>query len=148
MARKDSIDNLKKLLLKRRDALRQALAGDLSMLHGLKEQTAGDVVDAALDSAQNELNSQLAEAESRELAQIENALEQVMSGRYGTCERCEEAIPVLRLKALPYATLCIGCQREMELEGDFNGYSANWDRILDSDHDNDVSINDLEVDVQ
>ena len=146
MARKDSIENLKKLLLKRRQALRQALAGDLSMLHGLKEQTAGDVVDAALDSAQNELNSQLAEAESRELAQIENALEHVMSGRYGTCERCETAIPIMRLKALPYATLCIGCQREMELEGDFSGYHANWDRILDSD-DNDVSINELEVDV-
>ncbi len=147
MARKDSLDNLKKLLLKRRNALRQALAGDLSMLHGLKEQTAGDVVDAALDSAQNELNSQLAEAESRELAQIENALEQVMSGRYGICERCEQGIPVLRLKALPYATLCIGCQRELEMEGEFHGYNANWDRLLDSDSDNDVTINDLEVDV-
>src|SRR5690606_3894953 len=92
MARKDSIENLKKLLLKRRSALRQSLAGDLTMLSGLKEQTAGDVVDVALDSAQNELNSQLAEAESRELAQIENALEQVEAGRYGICERCDNPI--------------------------------------------------------
>ncbi len=148
MARKDSIANLKKLLLKRRAALRQALAGDLSLLNGLKEQTAGDVIDAALDSAQNELNSQLAEAESRELAQIENALEQVEAGRYGICERCDEPIPIMRLKALPYATLCIGCQRESELEGGYHGYSgANWDRVLDTDGDNDLSINELEVDV-
>jgi DnaK suppressor protein len=147
MARKDSIENLKKLLLKRRAALRQALAGDLTMLSGLKEQTAGDVVDAALDSAQNELNSQLAEAESRELAQIENALEQVEAGRYGICERCDNPIPIMRLKALPYATYCIGCQREMELEGEFGQYhGGSWDRVLDTDGDADMSINELEID--
>ena len=147
MARKDSIETLKKLLLKRRSALRQSLAGDLTMLSGLKEQTAGDVVDVALDSAQNELNSQLAEAESRELAQIENALEQVEAGRYGICERCDNAIPILRLKALPYATHCIGCQREMEMEGEFGGYHAgSWDRVLDTDGDTDLSINELEID--
>ena len=40
----------------------------------------GDVVDFALDSAQDELSSQLAEVESRELAYIENALEQMREG--------------------------------------------------------------------
>ena len=71
MARKDAILNLKTVLLKRRDALRKALAGDLSMLKELREQTTGDVVDLALDSAQDEISSQLAEVESRELAYIE-----------------------------------------------------------------------------
>ena len=56
------------ILIKRRDALRKALAGDLSLLKELRAQTAGDVVDAALDSAQDEISSQLAEVESRELA--------------------------------------------------------------------------------
>ncbi len=71
MARKDAILNLKKVLIKRRNALRKALAGDLSMLKELREQTSGDVVDFALDSAQDEISSQLAEVESRELAYIE-----------------------------------------------------------------------------
>ena len=70
MARKDAILNLRQVLIKRRDALRQALAGDLSLLKELREQTSGDVVDFALDSAQDELSSQLAEVESRALAQI------------------------------------------------------------------------------
>src|SRR5687768_5297315 len=108
MARKDAILSMRQILIKRRDALRKALAGDLSMLKELKEQTAGDVVDAALDCAQDEINSQLAEVESRELASIENALERMRSGNYGVCEVCEEAIPLARLQALPYATLCIG----------------------------------------
>ena len=81
MARKDSILNLRQVLIKRRDALRKALAGDLSLLKELREQTSGDVVDFALDSAQDEISSQLAEVESRELAQIEGALELMREGQ-------------------------------------------------------------------
>ena len=118
MARKDAILNLKTVLLKRRDALRKALAGDLSMLKELREQTTGDVVDFALDSAQDEISSQLAEVESRELAYIEHALEQMREGRYGTCGGCNGKIPLARLKALPYAASCIECQRSAEQNPD------------------------------
>jgi len=86
MARKDSLTNMRQILIKRRDALRKALAGDLSLLKELRAQTAGDLVDAALDSAQDEISSQLAEVESRELANVENALERMRSGNYGVCE--------------------------------------------------------------
>ena len=50
MARKDGLMSMRQILIKRRDALRQALAGDLSLLKELRAQTAGDLVDAALDS--------------------------------------------------------------------------------------------------
>src|SRR5216117_4115011 len=85
MARKDALFNRRQILIKRRDALRNALAGDLSLLKELRAQTAGDVVDAALDSAQDEISSQLAEVESRELANIERALVRIKSGSYGEC---------------------------------------------------------------
>src|SRR3990170_5107014 len=112
MSRKDALQPLKLILLKRRDALRSALAGDLSLLKELRGQSTGDVVDAALDSAQDEISSQLAEVESRELASIENALQRMRDGQYGVCEACGCSIPMARLNALPYATLCINCQRE------------------------------------
>jgi DnaK suppressor protein len=148
MARKDAIYTMRQILVKRRDALRKALAGDLSMLKELREQTAGDLVDAALDSAQDEINSQLAEVESRELAQIENALERIRSGHYGVCEGCSAKIPLARLNALPYATHCIECQREMEKYGSGSGAAHDWGRILDSSSgDADVSISDIELDV-
>src|SRR5215470_7780286 len=117
MARKDALFNMRQILIKRRDALRKALAGDLSLLKELRQQTSGDVVDAALDSAQDEISSQLAEVESRELANIENALERMRDGQYGQCEGCNHAIPSARLQALPYATMCIQCQREAEKAG-------------------------------
>jgi DnaK suppressor protein len=148
MSRKDAILNLRQVLIKRRDALRKALAGDLSLLKELKAQTSGDVIDAALDSVQDEISSQLAEVESRELARIEIALERMRTGQYGVCEGCGINIPMARLTALPYATCCIKCQREAERDGARNAGDADWSRLLDvNGQDADLSINDIELDV-
>ena len=124
MARKDLLANMRAILLKRRDALRSALAGDLTMLRDLHNQSPGDVIDAAYDTAQDEVNSQLAEVESRELGSIENALERMREGTYGQCEFCGGKIPLARLDALPYATMCIGCQRDLERLGESRGRRA------------------------
>lgn len=117
MARKEALLNLRSILVRRRDALRNALAGDLTLLRELRSESPGDVMDAAYDSAQDEISSQLAEVESRELASIENALDRMKSGHYGLCEVCNSRIPMARLNALPYATMCIGCQRDVERTG-------------------------------
>lgn len=147
MARKDAIMKMREILVIRRDALRKALAGDLSLLQELREQTAGDVVDFALDSAQHEINSQLAEVESRELASIENALERMRSGHFGVCENCSVKIPMARLNALPYATLCIDCQRDSERQGGEAGLDADWGRMVEGGGEQEPSINDIELDV-
>lgn len=131
MARKDSILKLRTLLVNRRDALRKALAGDLSLLKSLPEQSGSDVIDAALDAAQDEISSQLAEVESRELAQIENALERMREGSYGQCEVCEAKIPLARLNALPYAMTCIDCQRAAETGGN-NTVGGSWNTFTDT----------------
>lgn len=149
MARKDAVLQMRQTLIRRRDALRQALAGDLSLLKELNQQGSGDVVDAALDSAQDEISSQLAEVESRELAMIEKALERIREGEYGKCEGCGTRIPVARLKALPYATLCIECQRELEREGSADHGDTDWGRLFDTrSGDNDVtSIDEMQIDI-
>ncbi len=147
MARKDALINISQILIKRRDALRQALAGDLSLLKELRAQTAGDVVDAALDSAQDEISSQLAEVESRELSRIENALDRMRAGHYGVCEGCNCKIPMARLSALPYATSCIECQREFERDGGRGQADNDWGRVMDGGSDAEFTINDIEIDV-
>ncbi len=146
--RKEAILQLRNVLLKRRDALRKALAGDLSSLKELRNQPGGDAIDAALDCAQDEINSQLAEVESRELAQIEKALERMRNGTYGVCEVTGKPIPLARLQALPYATMCVEAQRELERHGSLDHASADWGKLLDSSGgDNDITINDIEMDV-
>jgi DnaK suppressor protein len=148
MSRKDAVLNMRAVLVKRRDALRKALAGDLSLLKELKEQRSGDVVDAALDSVQDEISSQMAEVESRELSRIEYALERMRDGQYGICDGCGCSIPMARLNALPYATYCIKCQREAERQGAASPADVDWSRLLDAPgSESDLSINDIELDV-
>jgi DnaK suppressor protein len=41
------------------------------------------------------------------LRKVEHALRRLADKTYGTCEVCGQPIPVARLEALPYATLCV-----------------------------------------
>ena len=42
--------------------------------------------------------------------QIDLAVEKIHAGTYGQCENCGTAIPKERLRALPYAALCVKCK--------------------------------------
>ena len=68
-------------------------------------------------TANDEISSQLVEIESRELGQIEHALQRIVDGVYGRCEFCGGKIAEARLNALPYTNSCIDCQRENERFG-------------------------------
>ena len=48
------------------------------------------------------------------LSQVEAALKSLKEGKFGYCRRCGEEIDPARLKALPYADLCITCKRKEE----------------------------------
>jgi len=48
------------------------------------------------------------------LKQIDDSLAMVDKGEYGVCTRCSQPIGLGRLEALPQATLCIDCARELE----------------------------------
>ncbi|MBY0525151.1 MAG: TraR/DksA family transcriptional regulator [Gemmataceae bacterium] len=151
MARREALLRLHKSLAARRTELRKRLAGELIDLRGFggADQT-GDVADAAFDSGSEEIASQLAELESRELNQIERAIYRIRQGTYGVCEGCQCKIPVARLNALPYSTACVKCQREMEVHGDWGaGRHENWEKVSDVERpqDENVDLNDLEMDL-
>jgi DnaK suppressor protein len=44
------------------------------------------------------------------IEQIDVAVAKIHEGTYGQCEKCGTAIPKERLKALPYAALCVKCK--------------------------------------
>jgi DnaK suppressor protein len=44
------------------------------------------------------------------VAEIDAAIQRIEKGTYGICESCGKAIPKERLKALPYAALCVTCK--------------------------------------
>ena len=80
MTSKDVLLRLRARLIARRNALLKALNDDFDMLrNGAGVSVVGDSVDAAVDSANGEISSQLVERD-RELAQIEHALERIAPG--------------------------------------------------------------------
>jgi DnaK suppressor protein len=131
MTRKDEILKIRLILMKRRKSLRQALAGDWDLLKKNDKPTNGDMVDAALDSVQDSVSSQLVEVESRELERVEYALEKIGQGKFGLCEGCGAIIPMARLQALLYATNCIQCQRKSERQAINLVEEAKWNKVLD-----------------
>jgi RNA polymerase-binding transcription factor DksA len=42
--------------------------------------------------------------------EIDRALEKIVDGTYGICERCGQQIPKERLRAIPWAALCVQCK--------------------------------------
>jgi len=151
MARRDALLRLYKSLVARRDELRKRLGGELNNL--FDKSSSGDTADQAFGSGNEEVTSALAELESRELGQIERSLQRLKQGTYGLCEGCQKKIPVSRLNALPYTTVCIECQRELELYGDGRPGSgiANWDKVSDAERpledQRDINLSDIELDL-
>jgi DnaK suppressor protein len=140
-------------LLSRRSDIRKKLADELDGLRNLKNTDAtGDSADVAFEAGTEEMASQLAELDARELHQIERALQRLKQGTYGVCEACGCKIPVGRLNALPYTTLCIACQREMEKYPDWadRRSAGNWEHVYEAasmEEQRDVDISEIEIDL-
>ena len=142
MARKDALLKISKILIARRNELRSRLNGNLQDLGGGSAGT-GDVADAAFGSVGDEMASQLAELEAKELMQTEIALMRIKQGRYGVCEVCAKKIPVARMDALPYRITCVKCHAEVAKDAYWleTQMAADWDRVRDdADSEFDISV--------
>jgi len=86
----------------------------------ISDETGEDAVydnhlaDTATETYDRELDYTLEENSEHVLADIDAALKRIEDGTYGICTNRGEQIPVERLEARPWATLCIECQRELE----------------------------------
>jgi len=70
--------------------------------------------DDATEMEQQETALSLRRNAERLLGQVTHALDRVDAGTYGFCERCGKPIPLERLEARPYATLCVEDQAREE----------------------------------
>jgi len=74
-----------------------------------------DLADQATESYRKEFLYSLSDADRQTLQQVEEALRRMDDGLYEECISCGDKIPLARLKAIPWATLCIDCQERQEL---------------------------------
>jgi DnaK suppressor protein len=153
MARRDALLRLHKTLLARRGDILKKLSDELASLRNHRGGDSGDSADVAFEAGSDEMASQLAELDSRELSQIERALARLKQGTYGVCEGCQNKIPIGRLNALPYTTLCIECQRELEKYPDWadQRHAGDWGKVYDAatplEEQREVDLSELEIDL-
>lgn len=85
----------------------QAAAGDLSSMPF-------HMADLGTDNFEQEMTLGLIENEADELREITDALDRIDDGLFGVCDDCGKAIPKDRVRAIPYARLCVDCKRKEE----------------------------------
>lgn len=118
---KDDIRRLKKKLLQRKTYLIGELNSRINEASSSSEARLTDLMDIASDSFDDELAMSLASQERDELVAIAEALGQMREGKYGLCTACGKSIGMKRLEVVPFSTLCIGCKRKQEGEGNHAG---------------------------
>jgi RNA polymerase-binding protein DksA len=73
-----------------------------------------DLVDIATETFEREKELALESSVQGMLKMVEEALLKVRNGTYGICEGCDKPIDGKRLRAIPYARLCIRCKEREE----------------------------------
>jgi RNA polymerase-binding protein DksA len=90
---------------------RGSLGDTVAELSVADDNHPGDVASETFD---RELDDGLEEGAERQLEQVDAALKRIDEGTYGTCAICGKPIGEERLRAVPWATLCIDDQRKQE----------------------------------
>jgi DnaK suppressor protein len=121
MEKKD-LKEFKELLLKKKAELVKGIEHIANeTLKTSQRDAAGDLsayslhmADMATDNYDREFALNLADNEQKILHRIEAALEKIETDAFGLCESCGKKISKVRLKAVPFAELCVPCQEKQE----------------------------------
>ena len=113
---KEFVAEMKTRLLELKEEIRDHLAAEDAQFRSILEEEEshkdmGDDATAVVDKKMLEI---LGAKEQQRLMQINEALYRIENGRYGVCLSCGTRISRERLRALPYATLCVACKTREE----------------------------------
>ena len=116
MPNKSQIDELKVILLERRDNILSNINNSRMNIDQLKDQDIKDDLDYAELVSDSFTEGMIANHQLEEYKQIEEALVKISKGTYGICDMCSIVIPLGRLKAKPFAKFCTECRTVYEHE--------------------------------
>lgn len=118
---KDQLKNFRQLLVTERAKITNEIKTIAQDASRSPRDASGDLSaytihmsDMAADTYDRELSTNMVSAEQEVLYQIDDALKRMDEGSFGACSECQQPISMSRLKAVPYASLCIECQRLKE----------------------------------
>lgn len=119
---KKDLTEYKKLITKRKNEIMDAIERiSEDTLKKSQKDASGDIsgytfhmADVATDNYDREFSLGLASNDRQSLYELDDALKRIEEGTFGVCEECKTVLTKARLKALPYARLCLNCQQKRE----------------------------------
>ena len=91
-------------------AKREEIVGQSRRREDLWIVRSNELVETMQLAGQREFAARALERDTKNLMQIDAALERIDDGAFGICLDCEEAISPKRLAAVPWAGYCLHCQ--------------------------------------
>ena len=111
----EEFKSFRKALIDKRETLTQSQASQLDAIKNSQGHHLADLEEMG-DSADTDSLCEIMDISSSTIDLIDRALKKLGEGSYGFCETCAKPIHRARLKYLPFASLCIACQRKQEKE--------------------------------
>ncbi|OHD22043.1 MAG: conjugal transfer protein TraR [Spirochaetes bacterium GWB1_59_5] len=112
---KDFTENMREsLVAMKQEILDKLVESNADFRAIVEEMDPKDFADVASDDVDRKMIEALGSQDLKRLRSIEAALVRIQQGRYGSCMKCSKRIPQERLVALPYAIMCIDCQKSEE----------------------------------
>lgn len=106
-----NLKEIKERLKSERELLVSKLNGnDLS----IDDSETPDPVDLAVRNYSKNVMLAVSENDSKQVMQIDEALQRIEDDEYGSCLNCQKEINPKRLAAIPWARYCIECQELLE----------------------------------
>jgi DnaK suppressor protein len=103
---RDMLETRRREIQDKLRSLRETLPDELTNVRDTEEQSVHDFV--------QDVELALMEMKSETLHKIDEALQRLEEGTYGTCAECGTEISDTRLRALPIALLSIASQEQVE----------------------------------
>jgi len=113
---KRKLEELRKMLLVKKQELLETVTQDQSEGRVFDESDTQDLADKATNSYTREFLFGLSDAERSLLQMVDEALVRTKDSSYGSCAHCGGPIQMKRLEAVPWARHCLACQEKLEKE--------------------------------
>jgi RNA polymerase-binding transcription factor len=81
----------------------------------IRVQQLADPIDMTKEAVDRDIAVQILDRETALIRRLRSAIDRIDDGSYGICPECEEEIARKRLKAIPWAELCISCQERVDV---------------------------------
>lgn len=111
---KKQIEVYKKRLLDKKREVAEAYLKNKTYGRQTEDEGTQDLADKASSAYTKEFLYSLSNADREILRRVDEALQRIVRGKFGSCGECEEELNKKRLEAVPWASHCIACQEKIE----------------------------------